>query len=218
MAYTTITKVAAQVGGITIDGSSTPSTTDVDVWIAEAEDEINTRTGLNFNTFTVTNELYDWKNLDNILRLKSFPILSITTLEFNDQNAGVTPSYVTKTEDTDFYTYPSEAEVEFIPNTFNPKDGKRRFRLTYEAGFAAVPGTVERLATLITATRFVEASINNDGFQSKGGAVQIGTIKVDSPTTFSVSSYQSMKSEIETLYEKVIGDFKAFVITREYDL
>ena len=68
MTYTDYNKVAAQLGGTTLTYTSTPSITDVNEWISEAEAEINERTGFTYSQVTFTDQIYDWEHNDEILR------------------------------------------------------------------------------------------------------------------------------------------------------
>lgn len=215
--YTSTDLVSAQLGGESITTSTTPSTDDVEQWIKEAEDEIDSRTGLTFKPEGFEDLILDYEKNDDIIRLP-FEIVSITTLYYNSESAGETPSWTLKTKDTDYYVYSEEGEIEIIPSKFNALRGKNRFKITGVKGKTVVPNIIKRLATLMVANRFVETVVQSQAYSNSGGDVQVGTIKVGNPSSFSVSAVNSRKSEIDDLFTKAIGDFRTFRITRAYDL
>jgi len=216
MSYTTVELVAAQLG-TSIDASSTPSSSDVSTWIEEADAEIDARTGLTFEPEVFSNEIYDWEGNDNLIRVSS-ELVSVSTLEYNNQNAGETPVWTSKTEDVDFFLYGDSGEIEINTKKFSPIPGHKRFKLSGTKGKASVPKEIQRLATLTVGNRVVETVVQNQAYANSGGDVQVGTIKVGNPSAFSISGVNAAKSEIENLYTKVIGDFRAFRVTRAYDL
>lgn len=215
MAYTNTDLISAELGGFTLGTTTTPSEDDVAQWIKQAKSSIDSRTQMTFEPVTVTQELYDYSGDDYVLVLKGDPVLSITTLEYNDQNAGETPSWTAKTEDTDFYLYGDYSEVEFIPGKFKPKSGKRRFRVTYKKGYSIVPDDIKELATKIVAKRVVDSVINSQASVA-GGSVAVGTIRVEDPSNFSPAASRELQEDIDRLFDQVVGSFKVFRPTREY--
>jgi hypothetical protein len=217
MSYTDINKVKAQLGGQEITYTSVPSIGDVTEWISEASGEVDSRTGLSFGSEAFSDEIYDWEGNDDILRLP-FEIVTISSLYYNAESAGETPVWVLKTVDEDFFVYGDSCEVEFNLRKFKPLAGKNRFKLSGTKGKSTVPPIVQRITTLLVANRFVESVIQQQAFANSGGDVQVGTIKVGNPSSFSVSAVKNNSMEIERLFDKVVGSFKAFRITRAYDL
>jgi len=215
MTYTTIEYVSAQLGGIDINSSSTPSSSDITTWIGEAESEINIRTGNLYSSTLVSSTVYDWENNDNILRVDG-NILSVSEFQYSASAAGTAPSWVAKTEDTDFYVYGEHGEIEFIPSNFKPLEGKKRFNVSYIKGSNTVPGLIQRLATLLVAQRVVQTVVQNQAYANSGGEVQVGTIKVGNPSAFSTNSYSAMGSEVDALFEKVVGQNRIHRIERVY--
>jgi len=217
MAYTDVDKVSAQLHGLTIDSSSTPSEYSVEQWIKEADSEIDSRTGLSFSPQPISSEIFDWEGNDDILRL-SREIAEISSLYYNSESAGKTPVWTLKTEDVDYYVYGDSGEIEFIRSNFNPLSGKKRFKLFGLSGKYIVPPTVSRLSTLMVSSRVIETIIQDQSFSNSGGDVQVGTIKVGNPSDFSINSINAVKKEIDSLFDKVMGTFKSYRITRAYDL
>jgi len=215
MVYTTPELIQHEIRAEELFSSSTtPSLDTVNDWIEQAESEINKKTGIDYTQSSVSDEVYDWDGFDNILRVDN--IAGSLTLEYNDQLAGDTPNWVEKTEDTDYYLYDDSNEVEFVSSNFKPLRGKKRFRLSYTKGFSEVPGVVQRLATLLVSQRVVHSVIQNQAINSSGGDIKVGIIEIGSPSKFSVSSYQNTSKEIDRLFDKVIGSFKTYRISRVY--
>lgn len=217
MSYTTNSKVSSQLGGITIDANSVPSSDDITGWITEAEAEIDSRTGMSYSQSAFTDKIYDWEGNDNILRFP-FEMVSVSSLSYNKEAAGETPVWTVKTIDEDFFVYGDSGEVEFNLRKFSPLAGRKRFKVTGLQGKSEVPVIIQRLCTLMVANRTVETIVQNQAFANSGGDVQVGTIKVGNPSSFSVSAVKSAKAEIDDIFGKVIGEFRAFRVTRAYDL
>ena len=218
MAYTNIDLIEAELnltsGSLT--ASSTPSSTDVTSWISEAESIINLQTGNVYGSTLESSVVFDWDNVgDYIFRVK--PFVSITSLEYSEEVAGTTPVWTAKTEDTDFYTYKEEGEIEFITGNFVPVSGKKRFRLSYTVGTDSVPANVQRAATMMTANRLVGAVTANQAYEQSGGSVQVGTIKIDDPSSFSLNAYRAREDMVRQFMKEGVGTFKAYRINRVYD-
>ena len=216
MAYTDINKVSAQLGGITISSSSTPSSSDFLTWIDEADSEINLRTGNLYSSTLVSSEEYDWDNDgDYILRLDN-TFSTVSELLYSSEAAGSTPVWVSKTENVDFYTYGDNGEIEFIPSQFKPISGKRRFMVSYVKGSSSVPGYIQRLSTLMVAQRAVQTQVQNQAYANSGGDIQVGIIKIGSPSAFSMNNYNAMGREIDDIFNKIVGGNKFHRIKRFY--
>jgi hypothetical protein len=218
MSYTTIDLIEAELNltSGTLTASSTPSSTDVTSWITEAESIINLQTGNVYSSTLESSVVFDWENNgDYILRVD--PFISITSLEYSEEAAGDTPVWVAKTEDTDFYAYEEEGEIEFITGNFTPIAGKRRFRLTYTTGTSSVPANVQRAATMMVANRLVGAVTANQAYEQSGGSVQVGTIKIDDPSAFSLNAYRAREEMTRQFIKDSVGTFKAYRIARAYD-
>lgn len=216
MVYTDLDGVEAELklASGAINSTTSPTDTQVYTWISQAEDKINSMTGNLYGQELASSQVFDWENNDSILRVE--PYTSITSLHYNASSAGLTPSWVEKTEDTDFYTYGEEGEVEFITSAFAPLTGKKRFMLTYTKGATKVPGRVKMIAAMIAANKVVSATTANQAAEQSGGSVQVGTIKIDDPTSFSLGAFRSREAEVKSFFEDSIGTFKAHRITREY--
>lgn len=218
MAYSTIANIEAELklATGTFTATSLPTSDDVTSWITEADSFIDLKTGNLYSSELVSSQILDWEGNDDIVRLPKF--ISVTEFRYNDQNAGETPSWTTKTEDTDFYTYPSNGEIEIIPTKFSPLTGKKRFMITYTKGYSSVPEYIKTASKKLAANRVVSATVNNQAAEQSGGSVQVGTIKIEDPTAFSVSAYKNREAEVRDILDKYIGSLKVYRIDRAYDL
>lgn len=218
MGYTTLTDIEGELllSAGSLNSTSSPTDTQVYGWIAQAEDKINSKTGNIYGNILSSNNILDWEGNDRLLRVE--PFTSITTLEYNVNGAGVAASWVTKTEDTDYKAYGEEGEIRFISQNFAPTAGYNKFRLTYFEGQSKVPARVKEIAAKLAANRVVSATVANQASEQSGGSVQVGTIKIEDPTAFSVSAYKSRAQEAKDFFMDDIGSFKAHRVSRAYDL
>lgn len=218
MAYTTIDLIEAELKltAGSINASSLPSSTIVASWVEDAESQVNVATGNLYSSTLESSVVFDWDNVgDYILRVT--PFISITSLEYSEEAAGDAPVWTAKTEDTDFYTYPEEGEIEFITGNFSPISGKKRFRLTYTTGASSVPANVRQATTMLVANRMVSVVAANQAYEQSGGSVQVGTIKIEDPSAFSLNAYRSREELVKQFLKDSVGTFKAYRISRVYD-
>lgn len=218
MSYTTLNLIEAELKltAGSINASSLPSSTIVTSWIEDAESQVNVSTGNLYSSTLVSSEVFDWDNIgDGLLRIP--PYISITSLEYNEEAAGDTPVWTAKTENTDFYTYPEEGEIEFISGNFAPVSGKKRFRLTYVKGASSVPANIRQATTMLVANRLVSAVTANQAYEQSGGSVQVGTIKIEDPSAFSLNAYRNREELVKQFLKDSVGTFKSYRITRVYD-
>lgn len=220
MTYTTTTEVAAELGGITITSTSSPSTTQVTSWIRDAEAEINSLTGMSWNTQSLTGSVYEYHDYkgNNRLILNNAPVISITKVEYISSDWGA-PS-VTWTELTEgrtssdsFIVYKDEGLIQFHNNTSGthlPKRGVQNVRVQYSYGKATVPNEIKRFATLLVAKRYM-LSVASKTASEEGGAVSVGTISVDDPNNYVHNHYDRVTKEIEYYRKQVIGSFKPYI-------
>ena len=218
MAFTTVTDVSNELGGYALTASSTPTSTTVNGWIGEAEEEIVLKSGNLYGTTTITDEIQDYDG-GGITRTDYAPIASITSVykEVNGINAA-SESWVELTEgrilSTDFYTYKSEGEI-LYHGTNLPTAGYQNIKLTYIAGNDTIPDPVKRLATVMVAQRVIGA-VQNNSATTEGGTVSVGTISVSDPTKFGQDHVRLLTGEISYLYD-TLGNFKTFRLNRRYD-
>lgn len=217
MAYTTTSEISAELGGYTINESSTPSSTVVSGWITEAEAYINERTGMIFSSNAYSNEYYDYDG-SGFLKLNKNPIISITKLEYEANGLDSdSDNWITLTEGrrstNSYIIYKEDGEIEFHGVT-KPTYGYQNIRVSYTAGYATVPYYIKRLTTLIVAKRVI-MSVLNSSASEVGGSVSVGTISVSDPSAFGHNHIKSMTDEINDLFKTC--SLKNYNITRNYN-
>lgn len=127
-------------------------TTFIESLISEAESRIDGVCGVPDGFFragglTVTEELYDGDG-DEDLYLNYAPIVSVTSLYENTASLTAPASWVQRTEGpgsgTSFVKYAREGRLHFYDHI--PGYGVQNVKVTYVAGYSAVPGVVARIA------------------------------------------------------------------------
>jgi hypothetical protein len=221
MAYTTTTQVSAEIGGVTIDGSSVPTNTTVDLWIADAKEEIDERCGRTFESTAITSAAYEFHDYDGsgIIKLNNYPIISIESLAVEVNGlSGASADWQTLTEGRTsaghFIFYDTLGVIAFHANALatQPVAGSQNIRVEYTHGASALPLNVARLATLLVAQRYLQSVASKTATQ-EGGSVSVGTISVSDPTNYANVRLKEYSAEITDLFNKLIGKFKV----RNYD-
>lgn len=211
MAYTDSDLVSAELNGVTISGTTTPSDDTVDTWIAESESEINTRTGKVWESVTVSNEIVDYDG-SNYLRFPSAPLVSVTSIEYNANPNGEAADW-TEIASSTYITYLADGEVKFVTDL--PPAGLQRIRLNYVKGYSSVPAHIQRLATLMVAKRFISSVVQGDA-KEQGGSVTVGNISIGDPTGFGGSQIRDIDNEIESIMGSRINSTHIYRPSRDY--
>lgn len=222
-AYTTATLVEAEIRAANVFSSSTtPTLSQVNTWIDEASREIDSMTGQVFASTAISSTYVDYDG-SGILRLGHAPILSMTELLYNVNSVTAASSMVALEEGygKNYLLYGDEGELEFIngnnaTNKYVPQKGKKKFVASYSYGYATVPATVQHLATLMVAKRVILSLINSQA-NTEGGAISVGTIRIEDPSVFSTNYIKTLSSEIDILREQIKAKFKVFRQVRVYD-
>jgi len=215
--YTSVTNVSNELNGMTINSSTTPSSSVVSGWIDEARNEIDLTTGMIWTSTVASSEYHDYDG-GGILRTYQKPILLITELlaESNGMNA-TSEGWYSLSEGRlitdDFIKYANPGEVVFH-GTKMPIMGNQNICISYTYGFETVPTKITRIATLIAARRTIE-SIQSGSATNEGGTVSVGTITVSDPTQFGTGRLKQIDDELKTLYSQ-LGTMKTYRLDREY--
>jgi hypothetical protein len=225
MSYTTYTDVAAELGGVTISAGSTPTSTTVEGWIAEGDDEINARTGRVWSSTTVTTASYEYHDYDGggIIRLHNKPVISVQSVGYNEYPLGETESWVALVEgkdaDSNYVLYKDEGLLYLHSNSTGntPSAGIQNVRITYTYGYSSVPARIKRLSTLLAAKRYIQSVANKTGSE-EGGSVSVGTISVSDPNNYVHEHLRGVNREIDTLFKEVANKFRPYLYDiRAYD-
>lgn len=215
MTYSSVSLVSAALKGVTINGSSTPSSTDVTTWLQEVDSEIDTIFGRSFtsttSTFTVD---YDGSGY---LRLPVAPIISTSTLIYYKNglgNSSVSSTSLTEGRTNDFIVYAPEGEIKFFGNNA-PTFGYKNVVWTGTYGYATTPAWVQRLATLMAVKRFVGATVSNTA-QKGGRAISVGNLSLGAPSNFSAEQVRQINNEIDSIISSNISATHVFRAHRNY--
>lgn len=221
--YTTAALVEAEVRATTpFSPSTTPTLSQVEVWIAEETAFVDRLLGESFSQNTASSVLVDYDG-SGILTLPHSPVISITSIQYNVNSHLVSPSWITLESGfgKNYLEYLDEGEIEFInggEGTYHvsPIGGKKKFRLTYSYGYASVPLDIQKLTTLLVSKRVIQTLISSQA-NSEGGEIRVGTIMVADPTSFSNNYLVNLNKDIDDTLSKMRRDFKVFRLNRVYD-
>lgn len=218
MAYTTVDYVSAELNGLTIDSTTTPSSTTVSNWIDQVTTQIELQTGRVWESTVKESAIFDADGSD-YFRFPEAPVISVSTFEYEDQGLGADSenwTSLTEGRTNDYILYVNDGEIQYTGNTSNPPKGYKNLRITYTYGYSTTPAYITRLATLMVAARVVETVINESA-QQGGGSVTVGNISITDPTTFSVSHLRAIKDEAHGILG-TIGDTFVYRPSRNYEL
>lgn len=221
--YTAAEYVQAEIRADTaFSSTTTPSLDTVNRWIEEDSRLIELKTGKVFGSTTESSTYFDYDGC-GLFRFPESPISSITELLYNVYSNGLEPSWIALEEgfDKNFILYQDEGEIEFISgqnstHKITPKSGSKRFCVTYVHGYSNVPSHIQKLATLLVAKRVIFSLMSSQG-NTEGGNIQVGTISVTDPGSYSVSYMKSLNEEIDRIYRDIGQEFNTFRMTRVYD-
>jgi hypothetical protein len=180
-----------------------PSSQTVTRWIGQASERLDNIAGRVFGATSYTDYI-DYAGEERIM-LKHAPLISVASIEYNDQPSGETPNWVTKTEDVDFVVYPDTGEVLVVLNKWLPKDGNRNIRITYTSGYTSVPEMVQMAVSKMVALRVLNSLITknvNEG--SDGGSISVGSISIVEPASYGVNSYKNLQMELNSILDNEI--------------
>lgn len=199
--YTTVADVAARLD-TTIDATTTPSTTDTENIISEAEAEINKVSGKQYTQQTVTNELHDYHG-EGFIIVKESNLQSVTSVEYTTDD-GDTWSTV----DSDNYrVYEDYDQIKFKPSSTGGSVpalpfGDETIRVTYTAGPSSVPKYISKL-TLHMAIREVVSVVINNSANQQGGDIKVGPIEISDPSMFSMNYLSQLDDSIDERLSKL---------------
>ena len=200
MAYTTEELIEAELCE-TFTDSTTPTSANIASWITQAEVQIDLMTQTSFTTNTTTTEYFDISGSQNYYITFNKPLISVTSLEFNENALGTTASWVSLTEgyENDFLVYPRNSRIRWHSKTYSLPEGNQNGRTTYVWGRSSVPKNVEWLATLLVAERVLGTKMKNLRFISAVD-ITIGQLSVKHTFASVRSQRQIVEDEVNRLY------------------
>lgn len=229
MAYCTTDDIGNYLG-ITIDETSTPSSTVVSGWLQESKEWIDHITKTTYEESTVMDKVIEFTsdntrtsagafdstgalnqpaNPDMIL-LPDKDIISITKVEFN--RAGEFES-----ADWEEVTSGIGGQVQLVgdyiqlidPNDY-PRKGINSIRLTYTKGRSTVPATVKSLCVYQTSIKLMEGAQSNT-LTEAGGDIRIGDIALSEPGAYSLSFIKQTKDSLQGQMD-LLGTHNTYLI------
>lgn len=214
--YTTTTLVSEKLNGVTIASSTTPSTSTVTGWIEEASNQIELMTGRIWTSTTASSSLLDYDG-SGYLRLPNAPVISITTLEYEDKGLGADAANwtsLTEGRTNDFILYDTDGEIKFFGDS-TPTTGYENVRVTYVYGYATTPLWIQALCTAMVARSYIASVVQGDA-KEQGGSITVGNISISDPSNFSSGFLRQMDAEINMVIDKNINQSHAYRPSRNY--
>jgi hypothetical protein len=209
MAYTSEANIEAYMGEA-FDATTTPSTTNITLFITWAQALIDKYTGTKFEATTVTDEILDSEG-GNRFKLPKRPIVSVTNFYIDNGGLGNTTDWDElsegRTGDEDFVILEDEGVLYFHNNV--PRWGIQNIKTTYVYGYSTVPVDVAKLATLLVVREIVRGRIA-DNIYSSQDSISVGPISVSKAGSQSTSAVAELESEITDLW-KAVGRFKSIL-------
>lgn len=212
MTFTTPTLIEAELRAATAFSESTvPSLSAVTTWIEQTDDYIEGLASTKYGEHNYS-ETFNYSG-EELLFVKHTPLISVSSVEYDNSDLGENPSFSTLAEHTQYKVDKDKGCIVLYPSKFSslPKDGVDRFRVNYTAGYSSVPANVQMLATKLVANRVLESLINqNIDTRADGGSISVGDIKIVEPANYGVGSFKQLKSDIDNLKNEVVGGFKVY--------
>lgn len=194
--YTTPSKVQSFLGlqdAFTI--STSPSLSTVEAWISEVESDLASRTSNKYGSESKVDVL-DYDGVGYLLT-RHAPISNVV-VELNTAKKGEAPVWSTLSLHEDYIVEDARGRVSLV-NLKNKsfKEGKQKFRVSYDAGLGSVPLWLESLATKMVGLRVMNTALNNRVVNSEDASqVRVGQVSVIKPSDFGNANYSLLKSEV----------------------
>lgn len=207
--YTTEANVEAYIGEA-IDATTTPTSTQLDVFIEWAEKQIDDFTDTAFTSTTETDQILDSEGMQRF-RLPKRPIISVTNFYVDKAGLGSvnSPDWEARSEgrtDTDDFVLLKDVGVLHFHHDIPPY-GIQNVKTTYVYGYATVPKDVEKLATLLVVKEILKTKLSNATFGSAQD-ITVGPISLRNSIKEGSMTTSELDKEIEEAW-KAVGRFKA---------
>ena len=159
----------------------------------------------------------------NRVKTKFGPIVSVTSLSYNQAGYSEADSWTVLTEQTGsgggFIVEDRDARIIDFLTAF-PRWGKRGWKITYVAGYdrdstdefvIAILKVVERLTILLSVKSIITTKATGGSFDS-GRSVTIGKIQISSGSVSNMQYLRSIQPEIDELWAEVGGMLQIEVV------
>jgi hypothetical protein len=191
MGYTTVADVELELRE-TFDGTTTPTSTEVQTMVDAVDEEVDELTGTTFNGTKSESDIFDLFVETDRFMPRKLPLESVTSISVNTGDE-YTPTWesISKHYVDGNWIYTDRAYV-----------GMRKIKLDYTYGYSTVPYNVKRLATLLVVKKIAFGNaVSSNAFSE----VSIGPIKAK--RNIGTSRLVNLDSEI-SYYKRKVGNFK----------
>jgi hypothetical protein len=229
MVYTT-TDMVADYLGITIDDSSSPSTSQVEKYIDWATSEIEHVTKANFEARKVYTEYLDINsdvsttsadlsdvtgalNLPynyDMFPLNKTPVIELISVYYNNEPASAEPSWIQKTIGLGGDVVLSGDNLKLISVTSSPRIGTNSIKVSYYYGRDTVPGIVEKICVRKVALEIMTGQQSNALTQGTG-KIKVGDIEIEDPGSFTTSFIKQTSDEMDK-YLNLLGTQNYYLV------
>jgi len=210
MSYTTPELIQAELRADTAFGSATtPSLASVNTWIEQTDSYIDGIANKVYAVSSYTDTFHNGGEL--LLFLKNTPLVSVTSVEYNNSIVGVAPNWVTLTEYTNYSFDADKGVIILVAGSFTVAPGYNKYRVTYNSGYTVLPKNVEMLATKLVTSRVLSGIISqNVNERNAGGSISVGDISIVEPADYGVGSYKQLKNDIKDLESDITSGFQVY--------
>jgi len=189
--------------------STTPTLTQVENWIKDASDEVRHIAAQEYDSQTTT-DVFDYSKDGDIL-LPNTPVQSVNKVEYDDSLATDPASFEELDEGDDYEVYLDRGLVDLYHEHRTFKDGKKRFRVSYDYGTGQIPSRVRGLVSMKVAYRVLQSLLNqhveND---NTGGETSVGSITIKKPGDYSAENMRLLRERIAEREERLRDEFGVF--------
>lgn len=167
MAYTDINEVQTFLK-TTFTSSTVPSDTTVAQWITDVDSEVDNLVGTTF-TSTEETEIFDLRQFSDRVLLSKYPVISVTSAEYNNKAAGGTEYSPVWAAFDNFRNNDSLVKYD------KQLQGDQMVKVVYNYGYATVPSEVKHLATLLV----VKKALSSDSYaKNSTSSLSIGPLSI----------------------------------------
>jgi len=229
MAYATTDEVASYLG-VTIDGSSTPSATEVSAYLDEATAWIDHITKTSYSSTTVENKIIDFTSDTTVTSAASFDstsalnipapvdriqlpdkdVVSLISCEFNSAPYTSAPEWVSQDIGYGQDVILINDYIQVLSPTARPRAQIGSVRATYTKGRSSVPAHVRAICVYMTSLRVMEGAQSNS-LTEAGGDIRVGDLEIDEPSGFSTSFIKQTQSSLDKQLDK-LGTHNTYLI------